>query len=294
MTSNLASFLGVFKKYTKVSEKSEAKSHGSQVLKPRNSTNALIKLVIFDKDGTLTSFDAMWAPWCEEVAQQLQKKTGLDVSNETFCYFNYNPKKKKIGKGALAEKTHQEIQTELACILSKTYLFDYEEIYQIIVKVWDSVQSMKPHVDPTCNLIPVFKTLKASDIKIAICTSDNRKNTLQALKALNVRHFVDYIMCGDDVQSTPKPAPDNAHFICSKVGVTEKHTAMIGDTPADTQMGKRSGLGLVIGVLSGVGDKSDLSPDADVIVHNVEKSLPLILNPDLLTDASNSMSLCLD
>ena len=55
-------------------------------------------------------------------------------------------------------------------------------------------------------------------------------------------------------------------------------------------MGKRSGLGLVIGVLSGVGDKSDLIPEADVIVHNVEKSLPLILNPDLLTETSNGIN----
>ncbi|XP_076806175.1 phosphoglycolate phosphatase-like isoform X2 [Clavelina lepadiformis] len=292
MRSTLASLLSFLKNHSKLSAASihTTKAYEATVLRQRNHPNEPIKLVIFDKDGTLTSFDSMWAPWCKEVANQLQQKTGFDVSNEAYRSFNYDPVTGKIGKGPLAENTHAHVHTDLASILSENYPFSYDEIYKIVFDVCKNLQSMKPVVEATCDVTPVFSALKDSNIKIAVCTSDNRKSTMHALEDLKISHFVDYVICGDDEHNTPKPAPDNVHFICTKLGVEEKHTAIIGDTPTDTEMGKRSGLGLVIGVLSGVGDKSDLIPEADVIVHNVEKSLPLILNPDLLTETSNGIN----
>lgn len=49
-----------------------------------------------------------------------------------------------------------------------------------------------------------------------------------------------------------------------------------GDTPADTGMGKNSGAGLVIGVLSGVCKEDDLNEDADFVVANIKDALPFI------------------
>jgi phosphoglycolate phosphatase len=58
--------------------------------------------------------------------------------------------------------------------------------------------------------------------------------------------------------------------LCATVGVAPARTAVVGDSPADLRMGRAAGAGLVIGVLTGVGARSDLEPLADVLVESVE------------------------
>jgi phosphoglycolate phosphatase len=43
----------------------------------------------------------------------------------------------------------------------------------------------------------------------------------------------------------------------------------VGDTPADLAMGRAAGVGMVVGVLSGLGGRADLEPYADLIVGSV-------------------------
>jgi phosphoglycolate phosphatase len=48
---------------------------------------------------------------------------------------------------------------------------------------------------------------------------------------------------------------------------------MIGDTVADLKMARAAGIGLVVGVLSGVSNARDLIPYADVLIESVEELL---------------------
>jgi phosphoglycolate phosphatase-like HAD superfamily hydrolase len=54
---------------------------------------------------------------------------------------------------------------------------------------------------------------------------------------------------GGDAGSKPKPDPHNALMICRKLGVAPDNAVMVGDTRADTEMGKSAGLGLTVGAL---------------------------------------------
>ena len=45
----------------------------------------------------------------------------------------------------------------------------------------------------------------------------------------------------------PKPNPRCVLRICEKMGVSPEETVMIGDTRADTEMGKKARLGCTIG-----------------------------------------------
>merc|ERR1711981_67096 len=80
---------------------------------------------------------------------------------------------------------------------------------------------------------------------------------------------------GDDPFSKPKPDAHNALHICAELGVEPHNAIMVGDTPADTIMGQAANLGLTIGVLTGIGNKEDLT-HADIIVHNVDEVVDLI------------------
>ena len=42
---------------------------------------------------------------------------------------------------------------------------------------------------------------------------------MTALNSLGLYEYVDYVMCGDDMNSQPKPNPHNAIAICRALGV---------------------------------------------------------------------------
>src|SRR5438045_5250417 len=50
-----------------------------------------IALVVFDKDGTLIEFDAMWAPWARQLAAALEHATGRRVARPLFELMGFDP-----------------------------------------------------------------------------------------------------------------------------------------------------------------------------------------------------------
>ena len=145
---------------------------------------------------------------------------------------------------------------------------------------------MKLFPKMTANLLSLFRRLAAADIKIAICTSDSREGTEEFLTRLQLDSLVDYVLCGDDAASIAKPNPHNALHICSELGCDPSQAIMVGDTPADTIMGQTAGLGLTVGVLTGVGQTADLT-DADVIVEDVGQMVNLVCHDAAATIVNN-------
>ena len=92
-----------------------------------------------------------------------------------------------------------------------------------------------------------------------MATSDDRAPTEATLAGLGVAALVDAIVCADDGLPV-KPAPDALLHLCRLLGVDAARTAMIGDSRADVAMGRAAGARLVVGVLSGVGDRDELEP----------------------------------
>ena len=200
---------------------------------------------------------------------------GKDVTDELFDVLGYDHSNKKVKIGALAENTHPQIRDKIEDMLEERVGFSETEAKKVVDKSWmDTPEDMK--VKMTGDVHDMFERLKASGVKIAICTSDSREGTHSFLESQNLEGLVDIIMCGDDAHGKPKPNPHNANYICQKLGVKPSETIMVGDTPADTLMGQHADLGLTVGVLTGVGDKDDLI-DADVIVHDVAELVELIL-----------------
>ena len=166
-----------------------------------------------------------------------------------------------------------------------------EEAKQVIESVWkDGDHSAdnktgedvgdESQLETTSDLHVLFESLHRHGIKVAICTADNRRPTEQFLKAMDLDHYVDTMVCGDDEGAVPKPAPDNAHTICKQLGIDPAETIIVGDTIADLGMGRSASLGATIGVLSGVGDVKDLDHTADHMIMNVGEILPLVLNTE--------------
>ena len=107
---------------------------------------------------------------------------------------------------------------------------------------------------------------------IAVATTDHREPTEATLRSLGLRGDVSALACGDDGVGV-KPDPAMLLAVCATVAIPPERTAMIGDTPADLEMGRSAGAGRVIGVLSGLGGRDELGPLADVLLPAIGELL---------------------
>lgn len=99
---------------------------------------------------------------------------------------------------------------------------------------------------------------------------------------LRLAPYCDFTFSGDDAGFVSKPRPDNIYRICEAVGLGGgpgglDGVVMVGDSRRDIEMGRAAGVGLVVGVTSGVCDSGELSPGADIIAADVGRSLEFYL-----------------
>ena len=79
-----------------------------------------IDLVVFDKDGTLVDFHAMWGGWARDLGVRLDGATRRPVSGDVFAAIGYDPTSERVRAGApLAVATMAEIQEVVAAVVRR-------------------------------------------------------------------------------------------------------------------------------------------------------------------------------
>jgi phosphoglycolate phosphatase len=228
-----------------------------------------IDLVVFDKDGTIIDFGAMWSGWAASLAEGLRTAAGRSVDAPLFAMLGYDPLSGSVLPGGglaatpmarLRERTEELLVGEGLPEADARRALDAE---------WhapDPVGLARPLTD----LRALFGWLHDAGRRVGLATTDDRDPTERTLAALDVADQVDASVCADDGVAV-KPAPDMVWHLCTLLGVAPGHTAVVGDSPADLVMARAAGAGLVVGVLTGVGRRAELEPLADVVIASVEE-----------------------
>ena len=226
-----------------------------------------IELIVFDKDGTLIDFAAMWSGWAVDIGRRLDVATGRPVSGDVFAAIGFDPTANRVLPGGpLAVSTMAGIAETVAAVVRR-WCPSVAAARRAVETAWfepDPVALARPLAD----LPDLFGRLVASGRQTAVATTDNRAPTEATLRALGIREQVSALACGDDGIGL-KPDPSMVVAVCAALRTEPSRTAIVGDTPADLAMGRAAGLGRVIGVLSGVGPRADLEPLADDLLESV-------------------------
>jgi phosphoglycolate phosphatase len=234
-----------------------------------------VQAIIFDKDGTLIDFDAMWGGWVVHLAEQLGAVSGLKLREALCLAMGYDDKTKKVSAtGKLASRPMSQLY-QLTVDVVQSFGVSTSEAECIVEKAWcipDPVILAKPFTD----IRALFSSLLDHGIQIAIATADDRAPTQAMIEAFDIEEFIDTMVCADDGIPS-KPAPDMVLTVCQRLKLDPKNVMVIGDTASDLKMAQAAGAGLAVGVLSGVSSAKDLIPYADVLIESIDELHDYIL-----------------
>ncbi|HEU4920044.1 MAG TPA: HAD family hydrolase [Candidatus Limnocylindrales bacterium] len=230
-----------------------------------------IDLVVFDKDGTLLDFEAMWGGWAAELGRRLEAATKRPVAGDVFAAIGFDPVSEHVRPGSpLAIATMGQLEEVVAAVIRR-WCPNVAAARRAVETAWFEPDPVATAV-PTADLGRLFEALVGDGRRIAVATTDVRAPTEATLRALGLRRFVSALACGDDGVGV-KPDPAMVLAVCRALGAEPARTAVVGDTPADLAMGRSAGLGRVVGVLTGVGSREDLEPLADALLVSVGELL---------------------
>ncbi len=251
--------------------------------------NFKAKAIIFDKDGTLIDFDAMWGGWVVYLAEQLHQASGLDTHKQMCLTMGYDDQTKKVlAHGKLAITPMAQLYM-LTIEMMQSLGLSAEEATQIVEKNW-CIPDPVLLAQPFTNMRELFYKLHNEGVKIAIATADDRAPTQAMIEAFDIEEYITTMICADD-SITSKPAPDMVLEICKRMNIEPSHVMVVGDTIADLKMARAAGAGLAVGVLSGVSNARDLVPFADVLIDSVEALLAYSpLHETISKEAGNTLS----
>ncbi|GHC80045.1 HAD family hydrolase [Limoniibacter endophyticus] len=221
-----------------------------------------IKGVIFDKDGTLIDFHQSWtsigldlamaaAVNDEERAEELMVLAGYDSQSKRF-----RP------DSVFAAGTN----AELIDLWFPTYTQSAKlEILSGVERIISRIAAERAVPVPQCR--DVLQFLFNQSMKLAVVTNDSTKGAEETLSALGISQF--FTACfGYDAVANPKPAIDPVIAFCDTTGLSPRQIAVIGDNHHDILMGKRAGVALTVGVLTGTGTRQTLR-EADLLLDSI-------------------------
>lgn len=234
-----------------------------------------IKGILFDKDGTLIDFHAIWVPTALELVHQLLDKVGADENDLVR-----NDLLKSIGveedcvcaDGILASGTTRDISNAFESVLQKQALpFRFSQsLYEWIVERLLSITRLHvENIQPAADLKLLLKELTDRGYALGVATADDYETTKICLKKLQVEKYFGFIGTSDRYEK--KPNPSMVEAFCSQYQLKSDEVVVVGDTIVDLMLAKNAAAGLAIGVLTGASQREQLEPLANITLQSVSE-----------------------
>ncbi|MBQ9730476.1 MAG: HAD family hydrolase [Clostridia bacterium] len=201
-----------------------------------------IKAVLFDKDGTLLDFDALWVPVAERAFRSVLSAYGVreTLLKELLSAIGVSGGKTAV-EGLLCGGTYGQIGEAAHAVLAKVNpALKVEEVTERTVRAFHEYMESVPPTPSCKNLRGVLCALKNRGLKLAVVTSDDAVCTQKCLQGLGIEDVFDRVFTDDGVHP-PKPDPYYLSAFCALEGLSPAEVAMVGDTPTDMLFARNGG-----------------------------------------------------
>jgi phosphoglycolate phosphatase len=232
------------------------------------------RLIIFDKDGTLTDFSKIWIPLTKKrIACIIEEVDGpLDLRECLMRAWGVDLVRNWIDpRGPCVSAPHSEEILIGATVLYQSGI-SWNEAKQAVERAFERADSQRDYrrdLHPIMGVKEMLKGLKDSGFLLALATCDLRDQTEEILRILGIAHLFDLIVSAEEV-THPKPHPQMVLTICERLNIPPGETVLIGDTETDMTMGKKAGLALTVGILEGgITPRAEMEKAADVVIDSL-------------------------
>jgi len=234
------------------------------------------RLIIFDKDGTLTDFSKIWIPLTKKrITCIVEEVNGPDELGESIMRaWGVDPLTYRVDpRGPCVSAPHSE-ETLIAATVLYQNGYPWNEAKQAVERALERADSLRDYprdLKPVMGMQETLKGLKNCGFLLALATYDLRNQTQEILKILGITHLFDVILSAEEV-SHPKPHPQMVLTICERLKIRPSETILVGDTEGDMTMGKKAGIALTVGVLAGgITPRTEMEKVADVVIDSLSE-----------------------
>lgn len=192
-----------------------------------------IRVLIFDKDGTLTDTSTLWFEPTILVLDELVNRNEMNLTNaehdELFNRLGIT-ETNIIENSVIASGSVRDMLE----VLNQFRTIDIEENYNFVVQYFaDYILSHPEKIQTLGNVERALWNLRETGYIIALVTNDSRLPAEAVLKVAGIGELFDFVGTTDEFPS--KPATDSLYAIQSKFGVSFDEMIYIGDSTVDEE-----------------------------------------------------------
>jgi phosphoglycolate phosphatase len=232
---------------------------------PSGSWAVAIRGILFDKDGTLLDFHATWVPVYRYAAATVSREAGRpELADRLLAIGGYDHGSGRCDPSSpLGSGTNADIARlwARACGNPDTGVLETRLGAIFAAEVAASTVAVG-------DLASLFARLSARGLRLGVASMDSEALARHAVASLAIDDHLDFV-CGYDSGFGTKPDPGMVEAFCARVSMLPSEVLVVGDTLHDLHMGRAAGAGLVVGVLSGAGNRELLAPHCDHVLDSV-------------------------
>ena len=197
-----------------------------------------IRVLIFDKDGTLTDTSTLWFEPTILVLDELVNRNEMNLTNaehdELFNRLGIT-ETDIIENSVIASGSVRDMLE----VLNQFRTIDIEENYNFVVQYFaDYILSHPEKIQTLGNVERALWNLREKGYIIALVTNDSRLPAEAVLKVAGIGELFDFVGTTDEFPS--KPATDSLHAIQNRFGVSFNEMIYIGDSTVDEEFAKNT------------------------------------------------------